>query len=40
MDRILKQIFECDRIRFSEIPNKLHMFCMPPDPIIINHMIK
>jgi SWI/SNF-related matrix-associated actin-dependent regulator of chromatin subfamily D len=40
LDKYLRQIFECDRIRFSEIPNKLHMFCMPPDPIIINHFIK
>ena len=40
LDKYLRQIFECDRIRFSDIPNKLHMFCMPPDPIIINHYIK
>jgi hypothetical protein len=40
LDKYLKQIFECDRIRFSEIPNKLQMFCLPPDPIVINHFIK
>ena len=39
LDKYLQQIFECDRIRFSDIPNKLHMHCMPPDPIIINHMV-
>lgn len=39
LDKYLQQIFECDRIRFSDIPNKLHMHCMPPDPIVINHMI-
>jgi SWI/SNF-related matrix-associated actin-dependent regulator of chromatin subfamily D len=40
LDKYLQQIFECDRIRFSDIPNKLNMHCMPPDPIVINHMIK
>lgn len=39
LDKYLQQIFECERIRFSDIPNKLHMHCMPPDPIVINHMI-
>lgn len=39
LDKYLQQIFECDRIRFADIPNKLHMHCMPPDPIVINHMI-
>jgi SWI/SNF-related matrix-associated actin-dependent regulator of chromatin subfamily D len=39
LDKYLAQIFECDRIRFSDIPNKLHMHCMPPEPIVINHMI-
>jgi SWI/SNF-related matrix-associated actin-dependent regulator of chromatin subfamily D len=39
LDKYLQQIFECDRIRFSDIPNKLHMHCMPPDPIVINHTI-
>lgn len=40
LDKYLQQIFECERIRFSDIPNKLHMHCAPPDPIVINHMIK
>lgn len=39
LDKYLKQIFECERMRFSEIPLKLHMLCMPPDPIVINHTI-
>lgn len=39
LDKYLAQIFETDRIRFSDIPNKLHMHCMPPDPIVINHLI-
>ncbi len=39
LDKYMAQIFETDRIRFSDIPNKLHMHCMPPDPIVINHLI-
>jgi SWI/SNF-related matrix-associated actin-dependent regulator of chromatin subfamily D len=39
LDKYLQQIFECDRIRFSDIPTKLHMHCYPPDPIVINHAI-
>ena len=39
LDKYLQQIFECERIRFSDIPGKLHMHCMPPDPIVINHLI-
>lgn len=39
LDKYLQQIFDCERIRFSDIPNKLHMLCAPPDPIVINHMI-
>ena len=40
LDKYLRQIFECERMRFSEIPSKLHLHCMPPDPIVINHTIK
>ena len=40
LDKYLQQIFEVDRIRFSEIPSMLHKHCMPPEPIVINHMIK
>lgn len=39
LDIYLQQIFECERIKFSDIPNKLHIHCLPPDPIVINHMI-
>ncbi|RNA24450.1 Smarcd1 [Brachionus plicatilis] len=39
LDKYLQQIFESERIRFSDIPSKLHMHCTPPDPIVINHMI-
>ena len=33
------QIFECKRMKFAEIPGKLHVLLMPPDPIVINHVI-
>uniref|UniRef100_UPI00398E449E SWI/SNF-related matrix-associated actin-dependent regulator of chromatin subfamily D member 1 isoform X2 n=1 Tax=Pristiophorus japonicus TaxID=55135 RepID=UPI00398E449E len=33
------QIFECQRMKFSEIPQRLHALLMPPEPIIINHII-
>lgn len=39
LDKYLQQIFDCERIRFSDIPSRLHMHCMPPDPIVLNHMI-
>ncbi|XP_052268117.1 SWI/SNF-related matrix-associated actin-dependent regulator of chromatin subfamily D member 1-like [Dreissena polymorpha] len=38
-DRYLEQIFECKRMKFAEIPGKLHTLLMPPDPIVINHVI-
>ena len=38
-DKYLKQIFECKRMKFSELPAKLNCLLSPPDPIIINHSI-
>ncbi|XP_050418023.1 SWI/SNF-related matrix-associated actin-dependent regulator of chromatin subfamily D member 1 isoform X3 [Patella vulgata] len=38
-DKYLEQIFECKRMKFAEIPAKLHPLMMPPDPIVINHLI-
>lgn len=38
-DKYLKHIFECKRMKFSEIPTKLNCLLHPPDPIIINHSI-
>lgn len=35
----LFQIFDCKRMKFAEIPGKLHTLLMPPDPIVINHVI-
>jgi len=38
-DKYLQQIFDCNRMKFSEIPQRLHSLLMPPDPIVINHII-
>ncbi|XP_012296737.2 SWI/SNF-related matrix-associated actin-dependent regulator of chromatin subfamily D member 1 isoform X2 [Marmota marmota marmota] len=38
-DKYLQQIFESQRMKFSEIPQRLHALLMPPEPIIINHVI-
>uniref|UniRef100_A0A3P9HK23 SWI/SNF related, matrix associated, actin dependent regulator of chromatin, subfamily d, member 1 n=1 Tax=Oryzias latipes TaxID=8090 RepID=A0A3P9HK23_ORYLA len=38
-DKYLHQIFETQRMKFSEIPQRLHALLMPPEPIIINHVI-
>jgi len=38
-DKYLEQILECKRMKFSEIPSRLHPLLMPPDPIVINHVI-
>ncbi len=34
------QIFDCPRLKFSEIPQRLTNLLLPPDPIVINHMIR
>ena len=33
------QIFDAKKMKFSEIPGKLQPLLMPPDPIVINHVI-
>merc|ERR1712013_594170 len=38
-DPFLKQIFQTDRMKFAEIPQRLNPLLHPPDPIVINHMI-
>ncbi|KFW77833.1 SWI/SNF-related matrix-associated actin-dependent regulator of chromatin subfamily D member 2, partial [Phalacrocorax carbo] len=38
-NRYFRQIFNCIRMRFSEIPMKLAGLLQHPDPIIINHTI-
>ena len=34
------QIFECNRMKFSEIPQRLSALLLPPDPIVIHHLIR
>ncbi|KAM7448208.1 SWI SNF [Porites harrisoni] len=38
-DRYFQQIFECNRMKFSEIPQRLSALLLPPDPIVIHHLI-
>ncbi|KAG5891367.1 hypothetical protein JTB14_007607 [Gonioctena quinquepunctata] len=38
-DKYLEQIFNCARMKFAEIPQRLNPLLHPPDPIVINHVI-
>ena len=38
-DPYLKQIFQTERMKFAEIPQRLNPLLHPPDPIVINHSI-
>uniref|UniRef100_A0A4W3JQT4 SWI/SNF related BAF chromatin remodeling complex subunit D3b n=1 Tax=Callorhinchus milii TaxID=7868 RepID=A0A4W3JQT4_CALMI len=38
-DKYFQQIFDCPRLKFSEMPQRLTNLLLPPDPIIINHLI-
>ena len=38
-DKFLEQIFQCQRMKFAEIPTRLSQLLHPPDPIVINHLI-
>merc|ERR1719509_261648 len=38
-DPFLKQIFQTERMKFAEIPQRLNPLLHPPDPIVINHLI-
>lgn len=38
-DRYFKAIFECKRMKFTDLPDKLNTLLAPPDPIIIQHSI-
>jgi len=38
-DPYLKQIFQTERMKFAEIPQRLNPLLHPPDPIVINHVI-
>lgn len=33
------EIFQCQRMRFMEVPQRLNALLHPPDPIVINHII-
>ncbi|KAG8545287.1 hypothetical protein GDO81_021134 [Engystomops pustulosus] len=39
-DKYFQQIFDCPRLKFSEIPQRLTNLLLPPDPIVINHIIR
>lgn len=39
-DKYLEQIFGCQRMKFAEIPQRLNPLLHPPDPIVINHVIR
>lgn len=36
----MEQIFGCPRMKFAEIPQRLNPLLHPPDPIVINHLIR
>lgn len=38
-DKYLEQTFQCPRMRFMEIPQRLSGLLLPPDPIVIHHLI-
>ncbi|KAJ8375124.1 hypothetical protein SKAU_G00057040 [Synaphobranchus kaupii] len=40
MTKSTSTIFDCPRLKFSEIPQRLTSLLLPPDPIIINHVIR
>jgi SWI/SNF-related matrix-associated actin-dependent regulator of chromatin subfamily D len=38
-DKYFQQIFEVPRMKFTEIPKRLGPLLLPPDPIVIHHLI-
>ncbi|CAF1230578.1 unnamed protein product [Adineta steineri] len=38
-DTHLQSIFDCSRLRFSDLPSKLNKLILPSEPIIINHTL-
>uniref|UniRef100_A0A4W4G2R8 DM2 domain-containing protein n=1 Tax=Electrophorus electricus TaxID=8005 RepID=A0A4W4G2R8_ELEEL len=38
-DKYFQQIFDCPRLKFCEIPQRLTNLLLPADPIVINHVI-
>ncbi|CAI4228811.1 unnamed protein product [Auanema sp. JU1783] len=39
-DHFLEQIFGCKRMRFMEIPQRLHPLLQQPDPLVLTHVIQ
>lgn len=39
-DTFLEQVFSCKRMRFMEIPQRLHQLLQQPDPLVLTHIIK
>ncbi|KJH53063.1 SWIB/MDM2 domain protein [Dictyocaulus viviparus] len=39
-DTFLEQVFSCKRMRFMEIPQRLHQLLQQPDPLVLSHIIK
>ncbi|ETN68372.1 SWIB/MDM2 domain protein [Necator americanus] len=39
-DTFLEQVFSCKRMRFMEIPQRLHQLLQQPDPLVLSHVIK
>ena len=39
-DKYMEQIFGCSKMKFAEIPQRLNPLLHPPDPIVINHLIR
>ncbi|CAF0797880.1 unnamed protein product [Didymodactylos carnosus] len=38
-DAHLQSIFDCSKMRFSDLPGRLNKLILPPEPIIINHTL-
>ena len=38
-DQFLKQIFQTEKMKFAEIPQKLNSKLNPPHPVVIKHII-
>jgi len=38
-DQFLRQIFQTEKMKFAEIPQRLNPLLNPPDPVVIKHMI-
>jgi hypothetical protein len=39
-DHYLEQVFNCQKMRFMEVPQRLQHLLQQPDPLVIHHVIK